>query len=490
MFYTVIATADSAGLILQNPFANFGGMLPMSDFTAKSPGKSGTAIFYATNASAVGVDVHLDKFVFCYQKCELDSSQLGQRDFICSGTRTALQQAAEQCMSLSPDVIVMESTGIYWLPLYEALENAGFKQSQLIVLNAREVKAARGRKTDYTDAMRLTELGRSGRYRASFVPAKQYREYRLCFRAMQNTKRQKQRSVNQLHKLLCSVGAKASTVFSDIRGRAATAIITALAEGITGDALSALIAKSCARFHLKRTPEEISEALQCDRESPVWPAINSLLHIIESLEKSFKQQYTYLRNLVLKTDPALFKRLQSIPGISEMSAVGLICELGSDISGFRSAKQLCSWAGICPGNSESAGKRYSGKCAKGNKYVRGILIEAAHACARTKNCFLADKAQKLKERRGKRKATVALAHNLLRIIYAMYRDGTEFKNSPGTVLTEFRVEKFKKAASDLTKVQGIELEGTLVVKEEATGKISAKIEPSGQIRRKRKVTPE
>ena len=102
MFYTVIATADSAGLILQNPFANFGGMLPMSDFTAKSPGKSGTAIFYATNASAVGVDVHLDKFVFCYRKCELDSSQPEQRDFICSGTRTALQQAAEQCRTLSP----------------------------------------------------------------------------------------------------------------------------------------------------------------------------------------------------------------------------------------------------------------------------------------------------------------------------------------------------------------------------------------------------
>ena len=112
----------------------------MSDFTAKSPGKSGTAIFYATNASAVGVDVHLDKFVFCYQKCELDSSQLEQRDFICSGTHTALQQAAEQCRTLSPDVIVMESTGIYWLPLYEALENAGFKQSQLIVLNAGEVR--------------------------------------------------------------------------------------------------------------------------------------------------------------------------------------------------------------------------------------------------------------------------------------------------------------------------------------------------------------
>ena len=125
MFYTVIATADSAGLILQNLSADFGGMLPVSDFTAKSPGKSGTAIFYATNASAVGVDVHLDKFVFCYRKCGLDSSQLEQRDFICSGTRTALQQAAEQCRTLSPDVIVMESAGIYWLPLYERWRTRG-----------------------------------------------------------------------------------------------------------------------------------------------------------------------------------------------------------------------------------------------------------------------------------------------------------------------------------------------------------------------------
>lgn len=189
-----------------------------SNSNATTPEKLPTAIFSATNESAIGIDVHLDKMVFCYQRCQLNSDKLEQREFICRGNREDLRKAAQTCFELQPDVVFMESTGIYWLSLYEQLEDAGFKSEQLIVLNAREVKAARGRKTDYTDALRLTEVGRSGHYKPSFILDKRHREYRLCFRAMQNTKRQKQRAVNQLHKLLCSVGARASTVFSNIRG--------------------------------------------------------------------------------------------------------------------------------------------------------------------------------------------------------------------------------------------------------------------------------
>lgn len=202
--------------------------------TASPPKKLPTAIFSATNESAIGVDVHLDKMVFCYQRCQFNGDKLEQREFIYRGSRDELRKAAKICFSLQPNVIVMESTGIYWLSLYEMLEDAGFNSDQLIVLNAREVKAARGRKTDYTDALRLTEVGRSGNYKASFIQDKQHRQYRLCFRAMQNTRKHKQRAVNQLHKLLCSVGVRASTVFSDIRGKAASNIICALAAGKDG----------------------------------------------------------------------------------------------------------------------------------------------------------------------------------------------------------------------------------------------------------------
>lgn len=233
------------------------------------------AIFSATNQSAIGIDVHLDKIVFCYQKCAFNSSELEERNFACKGNLDALKEAALICKELNPDVILMESTGVYWYSVYEALEDVGFTSEQLAVLNARDVKAARGRKTDVTDARRLTELGRSGKYRASFIPDRTHRQYRTCFRALQTFKRQRQRAVNQLHKLLCSVGARASTVFSDIRGKAASKIIEALVMyHHSGDdvVLMQVIEENSKR--LKHTPEEIFEALRCNGNSPVWHPIS------------------------------------------------------------------------------------------------------------------------------------------------------------------------------------------------------------------------
>lgn len=451
--------------------------------TASPPKKLPTAIFSATNESAIGVDVHLDKMVFCYQRCQFNGDKLEQREFIYRGSRDELRKAAKICFSLQPNVIVMESTGIYWLSLYEMLEDAGFNSDQLIVLNAREVKAARGRKTDYTDALRLTEVGRSGNYKASFIQDKQHRQYRLCFRAMQNTRKHKQRAVNQLHKLLCSVGVRASTVFSDIRGKAASNIICALAAGKDGKKLMRVIEANSSR--LKHSPKEIFEALQCDKGSLVWPIIQEVLNNINSLEQSYNNQYSYLKDLILESDVELFDRLQEIPGISETAAIGLISELGPNISKFRSVKNLCSWVGLCPGNTESAGKRISGKCAKGNKYLRMILLEAAHACSHAKNCYLADKTQKLKERRGARKAVVALAHNLLRIIFAMIRDGSHFKNSKTDLLDQFRIRKLEKAVNDMSKTNCL-VEGALVVKDKLTGTINTTIDPQKQPKRKKK----
>ncbi len=212
--------------------------------------------------------------------------------------------------------------------------------------------------------------------------------------------------------------------------------------------------------------------------------VKKVMESITSLEKSYDEQYTYLKNLVVESDRNLYFRLQSIPGVSDTAALGIICELGSDLSKFKSAKHLCSWGGLCPGNTESAGKRISGKCAKGNKCLRGILLEAAHACSRAKDCFLTDKAQKLKERRGKRKSVVALAHNLLRIIYAMIRDGSIFINSKTDLPEKFRLDKLKQAAKDLNNTAGLELEGSLVVKDKLTGEINARIEPQRQKKRR------
>lgn len=284
------------------------------------------AIFSATNQSAIGIDVHLDKIVFCYQKCAFNSSELEERNFTGKGNLDAIKEAALICKDLNPDVILMESTGVYWYSVYEALEDVGFTSKQLAVLNARDVKAARGRKTDTTDARRLTELGRSGKYRASFLPDRSHRQYRTCFRALQAFKRQRQRSVNRLHKLFCTVGLRASTVFSDIRGKAASKILEALVKSHPHDddeALMKVIEENCRR--LKHTPEEIFEALRCNRNTPVWQPIELCIDVIKSLDAAYSKQLHSLKLMVKKTDGDLFVRLQKIPGISEIAALGIIC---------------------------------------------------------------------------------------------------------------------------------------------------------------------
>lgn len=442
-----------------------------------------TAIFSATNQSAIGIDVHLDKIVFCYQNCAFNSSKLEERNFTSKGNLSDINNAASICKELNPDVILMESTGVYWLSIYEALENVGFMSEQLIVLNARDVKAARGRKTDLTDARRITELGRSGKYRQSFIPDRIHRQYRTCFRALQAAKRTRQRAVNQLHKLLCSVGARASTVFSDIRGKAATIIIEALAANASDDKLLQIIEENSKR--LKHSPEEIFEALRCDKTSPVWNVISKSIKHIKFLDDTYEEQLAELKSMVIKTDKDLFLRLQKIPGISELSALGIVCELSSDAAkSFDSAKKLSSWAGLSPGNSESAGKRFSGKCAKGNKYLRGLLMEAAHACMHCKDCYLADKAKKLKARRGGRKAVVALAHNLLRVIFAMIRDGSEFINEKKDVLTPFCLEKLQQATDHLSRNTKLKVDNKIIVVDQETGAVKSEIVPSRQSKRR------
>ena len=411
--------------------------------------RSGEAVFSALYETAVGIDVHEKKMVACYQSSRFGNGELKteHRDF--GTTQRQLEELTAWCKNLNPEIILFESTGVYWVSLYEKLEQSGLAPDKVAVLNGRDVKAVRGRKTDWADAKRLTEIGRYGAFKASFIPSKQVRDLRFMFRSLSALKKEKQRTVNILHKLFTCSGLRASQVFSDIRGKAATVIMNAVIAGVQGAELMKVIRSNCSR--LKASAEDIYAALQGDRASPLW-------HIIKIFSERYQhtlEQYQALLELIedlIKPFARTTSLLCTIPGIKQITAMGLVCELGDDLSKFTSVKHFCFWLGICPGNSESAGKRYSGKCAKGNKYLRILLIEAAQGVALSKKGALFEQFQTLKERRGHNRAIVAVAHKLAKIIFAVYRDKTSYKEQASGQLKEHRIKRLARAASSLSEV--------------------------------------
>lgn len=366
----------------------------------------------------IGLDVHQAKITACAiiehpdGRVEVVLREFGafKRD------RRALAQWARE---IEPEAVVMESTGVYWKSPYAALEQVGI---EAWVVNARHIKTVPGRKTDIADAQWLATLARAGLLRGSFIPPTQMRELRLVSRQRQKLVSQCSAEKNRLHKILTDAGIRLNVVISDIHGKAARAMIKAL---IDGRPLHEVLDR---KGRLRASREELFEALGTERFSPAhrFVATEVLAHI-EELEQRIARMDQYLLE-GLKEQEALLTLLQTIPGIDHQGAAMLLVEIGADMSAFSSAEHIASWVGICPGNNESAGKRKSGRIRRGNPWVRRLLCEFAQAAARTR-CGLKAKFESLMIRKGYKKAIVALAHKLLRIIYAMLRNRTHYQDS-------------------------------------------------------------
>lgn len=313
----------------------------------------------------------------------------------------------------------MESTGTYWKSPYAALEKVGIHAE---VVNARHAKNVPGRKTDIADARWLATLARAGLVRGSFIPPAQMRQLRLVSRQRQKLVGQCSAEKNRLHKVLTDAGIRLSVVVSDIHGQAARAMIKALLGELP---LHEVLDR---KGRLRASREELLEALSTDDLSETHRFVAAeILEHIEQLEQRIARMDRYLLD-ALKAHGPLLDLLETIPGIDRPGAAMLLVEIGEDMAVFGSAERIASWVGICPGNNESAGKRKSGRIRRGNPWVRRLLCEFAQAAARTR-CGLKAKFESLKIRKGHNKAIVALAHKLLRIIYAMLRDGAPYKDS-------------------------------------------------------------
>lgn len=366
----------------------------------------------------IALDVHQAKITACAivehddGRVEVSTREFGafKRD------RRALAQWAQQIV---PEVVVMESTGVYWKSPFTALEKVGIVAW---VVNARHVKAVPGRKTDLCDAQWLATLARSGLLRASFIPCKEFRELRLVARQRQKLQGMLASEKNRLHKVLVDAGVRLNVLVDDIHGLAARAMVKGLIEG---KPMHEILDH---KGRLRASREELFEALspECLSDAHCF-VLEQIMQHIEQIEARVGRMDAYLLE-ALAPWQAQLNLLTTMPGIDHIGAAMLLVEIGADMDKFGSAERLASWVGICPGNNESAGKRKSGRIRKGNAWVRRLLCEFAQAAARTR-CALKAKFDSLNVRRGYKKSVIALAHKMLRIVYAMLASGTHYQDS-------------------------------------------------------------
>jgi transposase len=360
-------------------------------------------------ARCCGLDIHKRTVVACLFVPGAEGTPNKQiRTF---GTMTndllALSEwlAAAECTQ-----VAMESTGVFWKPIYNLLEGS----FAVLVVNAQHVKAVPGRKTDVRDAEWIADLLRHGLLRASFIPDRPQRELRDLTRYRTTLVHDRANEVNRLQKVLEGANIKLSSVATDILGKSGRDILEALVAGTTESVALAQL----ARGRLREKIPQLEQALAGQFSAHHRFLIAQQLAHIDFLDASLERLSAEIAERVRPFDAAR-ERIQTIPGVGRRTAEVLLAEIGTDLTRFPSAGHLASWAGLCPGNDESAGKRRSGRTRKGSPWLRTALVEAAQAAARTKDTYLATQYRRLAARRGAKRAVVAVAHTILVMVYVL-----------------------------------------------------------------------
>lgn len=368
--------------------------------------------------TAIGLDIHQRQITACAITTDADGQVLVEHHEFGAFKRDR-RALAQWCAARRPDVVVMESTGIYWKSPYAALEHVGIRA---LVVNARHVKNVPGRKTDIADAQWLAVLARAGLLRGSFIPPETLRHLRLVARQRHKLSRMLAAEKNRLHKVLADGGVRLSAVVSDLHGQSARAMVRALIDGQSPAQVLTLASR-----RLKAPRQDILAALDGELSDDHRFVLDQLLEHIQQLEARIRAFDARLL-AGLEDHRELLQMLQTLPGVDRIGAAMLLVEIGTEMEAFGSPERLASWVGICPGNNESAGKRKSGRIRQGNPHIRRLLCEFAHAARRTR-CGLQAKYHSLAARRGNKRAIVALAHKMLRIIYFMIERRDYYRDS-------------------------------------------------------------
>lgn len=360
----------------------------------------------------IGLDVHQGVIVCCAIWTEKNALRVEKNSF--KTFRNDLRQMATWCASHSPDLVLMESTGIYWKSPYAHLEKVGIKAA---VVNARQVKQMEGKKTDIGDAEWLAHVGRLAVFNRSFIPSKQYQDLRVPSRYLLKLRNQLSSEKNRLAKVLADAGFRLNLVFSRLGGVNAQRVIDGLMTGKRPEEIMA----SLDVKRLKASEKDLRSALDGELSDEHLFTLKEITAHIHYLECESERLQRHLTEKVIGLHEHALMLLQTIPGIDEQSAVQIIIELGGDdLSSFRTASHLASWVGVCPGNNESAGKRKHGHIRKGNCYLRRILCECANAAVRSKGTTLQSKYQSLRIRKGTKRSLIAIVHKIVRLIYIVF----------------------------------------------------------------------
>lgn len=364
-----------------------------------------------------GLDVHKTKIVACL----ITPGEGGrpQKEIRSFGTTTdELHLLSDWLSAAGCTHVAMESTGVYWKPVYYILEG----NFEVLVVNARDIKRVPGRKTDVSDAEWIADLLRHGLLKGSFIPPKPIRELRALTRHRKTLVREKARIINRILKLLEDANIKLASVASDIMGASGRAILSALAQGITDPYVLAELTKGSLRSKMT----ELIKALAGVMGPHHRFLLQEYLAHVEFLEQAIARVEAEIEER-MRPFAKEMEQLMTIPGVKKHGAWTIIAEAGTDMSVFPSHKHIASWVGVCPGNNESAGKRVTGRTRKGNPWLREALVEAAWAASRTKGTYLAAQYHRLAARRGRKRALVAVAHSILVIAYHLLAKGTTYR---------------------------------------------------------------
>lgn len=381
-----------------------------------------------------GIDVHKKLMVACF----IHGSEQEVREF--GATTRELLELSDWLLQRNCQMVAMESTASYWKPLYNVLESSGLNA---MVVNPHHIKAVPGRKTDVKDSEWLADLLQHGLLQASYIPDKAQRELRELVSYRKSLVADKTRELNRLQKMLEGANIKLSGTVSNINGKSARNILGVVLSGTILDAakLEEMADDKLLAPNLKASREQLLDDLNGVMTPLQRKMMKELLTHVDELDIHIKNLDDDIDSHMNDSEKKASEAIQDITGIADASARAIISVIGTDMSRFPTDAHISSWAGMCPGNNESAGKRKSGKTRKGNALLRSTLVVCAHAAVKNKNSYFSAQFQRISAHRGKKRAYVAVAHSMLIAIYHILNDGVKFQDLGAEYYNQFNKER-------------------------------------------------